>query len=109
MTFYKGIIKGINMYFAQNNKRSFHRMELNLPIVITKDGNVYNGTCLDLSSTGMRIEITSSELHSNDKVHIQLDTNDERFPPLDAEAKLIRVSADEEGKITAAVEFIALK
>lgn len=97
------------MYFAQNNQRSFHRMELNLPIVISKDGQVYNGTCLDLSSTGMSIEFTTSELHSDDTVFIQLDTNDERFPPLDAEAKLLRVTTDEDGKKTAAVEFIELK
>ena len=97
------------MYFTQNDKRSFHRMELNLPIIITKNGQVYNGTCVDLSSTGMRILFNSSELDSGDIVEIQLDTNDERFPPLDAEAKLIRVEEDEGGSLTAAVEFIALK
>lgn len=97
------------MYFAQNNKRSFHRMELNLPIVITKGDDVYEGVCIDLSSTGMRIEFTTADLHSDDNVHIKLDTNDERFPPLDAQAKLIRVEADEDGKLSAAVEFIELK
>lgn len=97
------------MYFSQNDKRSFHRMELNLPIVISKNGQTYNGTCLDLSSTGMGISFTTNELHSEDKVDIQLDTNDERFPPLNAEAKLIRVEEHEDGSYTAAVEFIALK
>ncbi|MDA7745709.1 PilZ domain-containing protein [Psychromonas sp.] len=97
------------MYFSKNNQRSFQRMELNLPIVISKEAQVYNGTCLDLSSTGMRIEFTTLELKTGDIIYIQLDTNDERFPPLDAEAKLIRVNTDEEGKLTAAVEFIALK
>ena len=97
------------MYFSQNDKRSFHRMELNLPIVISKNGQIYNGACLDLSSTGMGISFTTNELHSEDKVDIQLDTNDERFPPLNAEAKLIRVEEREDGSYTAAVEFIALK
>jgi len=97
------------MFFAQNDKRSFHRMELNLPIIISKNGQVYNGTCLDLSSTGMGIAFKTSELHSEDKVHIQLDTDDERFPPLDADAKLIRVEELEDGTFTAAVEFEALK
>jgi hypothetical protein len=97
------------MYFAQNDKRSFHRMALNLPIVITKNGQIYDGICLDLSSTGMGISFTSLELHTNDIVYIQLDTGDERFPPLNAEAKLIRVIEDEEGALTAAVEFIELK
>jgi len=97
------------MFFAQNDKRSFHRMELNLPIVISKNEKVYNGTCLDLSSTGMAIAFNTTELHAEDKVHIQLDTNDERFPPLDAEARLIRVDGLEDGSFTAAVEFVELK
>ena len=97
------------MFFAQNDKRSFHRMELNLPIIISKNGQVYNGTCLDLSSTGMGIAFSTTELHSKDEVHIQLDTDDERFPPLDADAKLIRVEELEDGTFTAAVEFEALK
>lgn len=97
------------MYFAQNNQRSFRRMELNLPIVVTKDGQTYNATCIDLSSTGMLIELLSVGLKTDDLVHIKLDTEDERFPPLDAEAKLIRVSVDESEKLTAAVEFLELK
>lgn len=97
------------MYFAKNNQRSFQRMQLELPIVITKEAQVYNGICIDLSSTGMRIEFTASELKKGDLVHIQLDTDDERFPPLDAEAKLIRVNQEEDGKFVAAVEFISLK
>ena len=97
------------MYFTQNDKRSFHRMELNLPITITKNEKKYNGICLDLSSTGMGISFASPELYANDTVHIQLDTNDERFPPLDAEAKLIRVEEREDASFTAAVEFIVLK
>ena len=97
------------MYFSKNNQRSFHRMQLNLPIVITKEGQIYNGICLDLSSTGMGISFTTEELHAGDKIYIQLDTNDERFPPLDAEAKLIRREEGENGTFTAAVEFIELK
>ena len=97
------------MYFSKNNQRSFHRMELNLPIVITKEGQIYNGFCLDLSSTGMGISFTTEELHAGDKVYIQLDTNDERFPPLDAEAKILRVEESETGTFTAAVEFLSLK
>lgn len=97
------------MYFAKNNQRSFHRMQLELPIVISKGAQIYNGICIDLSSTGMRIEYSTTELVKDDLVYIQLDTNDERFPPLDAEAKLLRVEKDEAGKFSAAVEFISLK
>jgi len=97
------------MYFSKDNKRSFQRLELNLPIVITKNGKNYEGTCLDLSSTGMAISFTTPDLFAEDKVHIQLDTEDERFPPLDAEARLLRRQEGEGGLFNAAVEFLALK
>ena len=96
------------MYFAQNDQRSFHRMELNLPIKITKDEIEHEGLCIDLSSTGMRISFSAELLKTDDRVHIQLNTGDERFPPLDAEAKLIRVTELGPGNYTAAVEFISL-
>jgi len=97
------------MYYPQNEKRSFHRMEINLPIEIQKDGFSYQGTCNDLSSTGMRITFNNNELYANDEVEILLNTNDERFLPLHAVAKLLRVSETEQGGFSAAVEFVELK
>ncbi|MBB1272401.1 MULTISPECIES: PilZ domain-containing protein [Psychromonas] len=96
------------MYFAQNDQRSFHRMELNLPIKIIKGEIEYAGICIDLSSTGMRISFSADLLKTDDTVHIQLNTGDERFPPLDAEAKLIRVTEIGPSNYTAAVEFLSL-
>lgn len=96
------------MYFAQNDKRSFQRMELNLPIEITKGDLLHQGTCIDLSSTGMRISFTEQGLQTNDQVHIKLDTGDQRFLPLSAQAKLIRVTELGNGRFTAAVEFLSL-
>jgi len=97
------------MYFAQNEQRSFHRMEINLPIEIQKDSETYHGTCIDLSSTGMRIAFKKSGLSTGDEVEIHLNTDDERFLPLDAIAKLLRVSEYDNENFSAAVEFVALK
>ena len=97
------------MYFAQNDKRSFHRMEINLPIEIVKDGISYLGTCNDLSSTGMRITFNDSGLNTDQQVEILLETTDSRFLPLHAVAKLLRVNQEEQGGYSAAVEFIELK
>jgi len=97
------------MYFAQNNQRSFHRMEVNFPVTITKDGKSYNGQCLDLSSTGMSLSFTTHELQMLDEVHIQLDSQDSRFPAFNAQAKLIRVSENGEAAFTAAVEFLEVE
>lgn len=96
------------MFFAQDDKRSFHRMELDVPIEITKGSLVVKGICKDLSSTGMLISFDDTSLQGGDTVHIQLDTEDERFPPLDADATLLRVDTQEIG-FSAAVQFINMK
>ena len=93
------------MFFAQEDKRSFRRMEIDVPIVITKGSLVVKGTCKDLSSTGMSITFTDHNLQAGDEVHIKLDTDDERFPPLDADATLLRVDIEQQG-LTAAVQFL---
>jgi len=96
------------MFFAQDDKRSFRRMELDLAIQITKGSSVIKGICKDLSSTGMSISFSDSSLQAGDKVNIKLATADERFPPLDAEANLLRVDKTDTGFV-AAVQFITMK
>ncbi|PKF63662.1 PilZ domain-containing protein [Psychromonas sp. psych-6C06] len=93
------------MFFAQNDQRSFRRMELDVPIEITKGTQKFKGICKDLSSTGMSIAFTEASLQAGDEVHIKLDTEDERFPPLDADATLLRIDCEED-KFVAAVKFI---
>lgn len=95
------------MFFAQDDQRSFKRMELDVPITITKGTLTVKGTCKDLSSTGMLIFFADTSLQANDVVHIQLDTDDKRFPPLDADATLLRVDPAEQG-FSAAVQFISV-
>lgn len=96
------------MFFAQNDQRSYHRMELDVPIEIKKGTVVVKGICKDLSGTGMLITFDDTALKTGDEVHIKLDTDDERFPPLDADATLLRVDAQEIG-FSAAVQFINMK
>lgn len=96
------------MLHTNKEQRSFHRMAINLPIVIQKDGEVYKGLCLDLSSTGMRISFDKAGLHTGDQVDISLNTDNERFAPLKAVAKLLRVSEGDDGGFIAAVEFVVL-
>ncbi|WP_022940832.1 PilZ domain-containing protein [Psychromonas hadalis] len=96
------------MFFAHNDKRSFRRMELDVPIEISKGSVVVKGICKDLSSTGMSITFTDTHLQAGDEVHIKLDTDDERFPPLDADATLLRIDEQDVG-FSAAVQFINIK
>jgi hypothetical protein len=100
-------LNGEIMLFAHDNKRSFQRMELELPIEITKDGIAVKGVCKDLSSTGMFIMFNDSNLVAGDEVHIKLETADDRFSALNADATLLRVDEQKVG-FTAAVNFINL-
>jgi hypothetical protein len=102
------IFFGENMFFTQNDKRSFQRMELELPIEITKGTAVIKGICKDLSSTGMLITFNDASLKAGDEVHIKLDTEDDRFPPLDADATLLRIDPQDIG-FSAAVNFLTIK
>ncbi len=95
------------MFFAQDDKRSFKRMVLDIPVTITKDTLTVDGVCKDLSSTGMSLTFTDTNLQTGDVVHIQLATEHERFPPLDVDATLLRIDDAEQGFI-AAVEFISV-
>jgi len=96
------------MFFAQDDKRAFKRLALDMPIEITKGNVMVKGICKDLSSTGMLITFDDTTLQASDEVHIQLDTADTRFPPLDAQATLLRIDSEEVG-FSAAVEFITIK
>jgi len=96
------------MFFAQDDKRSFKRMELDLPIEITIGALVVKGICKDLSSTGMLITFVDNNLKEGDNVHIQLSTADQRFSPLDADATLLRID-EHEDRFSAAVEFMTMK
>jgi len=96
------------MFFAQDDKRAFKRLALNMPIEISKDALMMKGFCIDLSSTGMLITFDDTTLQAGDEVQIQLDTADTRFPPLDAQATLLRIDNEDVG-FSAAVEFITIK
>ncbi len=92
------------MFLAQNEQRSFQRMELELPVEMSKGTIAVKGICKDLSSSGMLLTFKDTSFQAGDKVHIKLDTADERFPPLDAEATLLRIDEHELG-FSAALKF----
>jgi len=96
------------MFFAQDDKRAFKRLRLGMPIEISKGSLTVQGTCQDISSTGMLITFNDETLQAGDQVHIQLATSDTRFPPLDAQAILLRIDAEEVG-FSAAVKLSSIQ
>lgn len=91
-----------------NDRRAFRRMAIESPLQIIFNGQTKQGICLDLSATGMSIEVSDSGYQVNDVVEVQLGHGTATAPPLSGEAKIIRVTAEGE-KYILAVELTVLK
>ncbi|MCE2594538.1 PilZ domain-containing protein [Motilimonas cestriensis] len=91
-----------------NDRRAFRRMAIESPLQIVFKGQTRQGICLDLSATGMSIEVTDSEFQVDDVIEVHLGNGTATAPPLSGEAKIIRVSA-QGNKYILAVELTVLK
>ena len=96
------------MLITQDDRRAFRRMAIEADVKITKDSQNLKGICKDLSSTGMSIQLTDLSLQAEDEISIRLDTKNSSFPPLIADAKVLRVS-EVDGCYIAAIEFTQVK
>ncbi len=96
------------MITAQNDRRAFRRMAIESPVRINKEGGSQaTGVCKDLSATGMLIELAEESFDAGDSIMLSLGTGDNRVPPLNAEAKVLRISKLETA-FEMAVEFIVV-
>lgn len=96
------------MLITNDERRDFRRMAIDAAVTITQGDIQLQGTCKDLSSTGMLFELHEASLNAEDHVQILLNTHDSRFPPLDVEAKVLRVK-NEDNMFVVAAEFITIK
>ncbi len=96
------------MLIANDDRRIFRRMAIEAGVTVTKGDIELQGTCKDLSSTGMSIQLIDGVLKAGDQIDVLLDTQDSRFPPLNAEAVVLRLH-EQDGIYIAAVEFTTVK
>ena len=96
------------MLITNDERRDFRRMAIEAAAKITIGNTQLQGTCKDLSSTGMLVELNEAYLNPGDRVKIVLSTHDSRFPPLDVEARIVRVN-EEGGVFIVATEFLTVK
>ncbi len=89
-------------------RRTYIRVELPVECTILFAGKKLPGECLNISATGMSIAVkTSVSLNIGDEVEIQLDDSDDDLPPLDANAKVVRIIDKENRKY--GIQFISRK
>ena len=96
------------MLITNDERRIFRRMAIEAPVTITLGDSKLQGTCKDLSSTGMSIQLIKADLNPGDQIQVLLDTHDSRFPPLDVEAEVLRAQ-EQDGIYIVATEFLTVK
>ncbi|MCE2570847.1 PilZ domain-containing protein [Motilimonas eburnea] len=91
-----------------NDRRAFRRMAIESPLQIHFNGQTRQGVCLDLSATGMSIEVADSVYQVGDEIEVHLGQGTATAPPLSGKANIIRISAQGD-KSVLAVELTELK
>jgi hypothetical protein len=77
-----------------SEKRDFIRMQVSTDTEIHHNGQVYQATCLDLSSNGALISSETS-LEVNTELVLSIKSGGGETPPLQAQATILRVKRDE--------------
>lgn len=96
------------MLITNDDRRTFRRMVIEEAVTIKLANSELQGTCKELSSTGMSIQLIEPNLKQGDQVQIFLDTQDSRFPPLDVKGVVLRIN-EQDGAYIVAVEFQVIK
>jgi hypothetical protein len=91
------------------DKRNYRRMQVNTPAKLTTiepvAGLSYTGTCLDLSATGLSLQLDDL-LELNSILSVDIASTHPSIAPLKATVKVIRASTEEDGTITAGLEIV---
>lgn len=90
-------------------KRNFIRMSMNASARLSiKGGDEINVTCIDLSATGMSIKASKS-LAIGTQIHVSIDSPNDQFRSMDADAKVLRCEPLENGDFDIGVEIEQIK
>lgn len=91
-------------------KRDFIRMRIETPVTLLFDGNMCDALCIDLSSTGMQIEVESLvEFSHGQKLHVSIPSNHTKLPGLEAETQVQRVETWDNGRVSLGLEIITMQ
>ena len=93
---------------AYSEKRDYIRMRMEAKMTLHHAGQEIPALCLDLSSTGMQVEIQAQLAHgARVTVHIPSDHNELRG--LDAEAEVVRVSDLGDGRQMLGLAILSMR
>ncbi|WP_372876150.1 PilZ domain-containing protein [Pseudomonas sp.] len=90
-----------------SEKRDYIRMRLEAPVTLQHAGKEIPALCLDLSSTGMQLEVESA-LKMGDKIKVHIASDHNQLKGLIAEAEVVRVSDLDNGRQTLGLAILSM-
>lgn len=91
------------------DQRNFRRMQINAKATLLTlepvPNQQYDALCVDLSATGLSLQLDTL-LEIGTVVKVNIDSTSPTIAPLDATAKVIRASKEDDGTITAGLEIM---
>jgi c-di-GMP-binding flagellar brake protein YcgR len=90
-----------------SEKRDYIRMRLEAPVTLQHTGKEIPALCLDLSSTGMQLEVESA-LKMGDKIKVHIASDHNQLKGLIAEAEVVRVSDLDNGRQTLGLAILSM-
>jgi len=94
---------------TKNDNRSYFRMMVNANVQLMVShpevGRVLEGICRDLSASGMSVDV-EEPLEMGTLINIKLESANASVPPLDATAKVVRCSQEQEDTYQLGLAFI---
>lgn len=78
-------------------KRDYIRMRLETQVTLHHGGQAIPALCRDLSSTGMQLE-AQCKVQIGDKVRVSIPSGHDALKGLEAEAQVVRVADEDDGR-----------
>tara|TARA_B110000211_G_C13590609_1_gene340280 strand:- start:75 stop:371 length:297 start_codon:yes stop_codon:yes gene_type:complete len=92
-----------------DDKRDFRRMQVNTPASLTTiepiAGLNYTAECVDLSATGLSLHLDDL-LELDTLLQVNIESTHPSIASLNATAKVIRASKEDDGTITAGLKIV---
>lgn len=96
---------------TKSDNRNYFRMMVNASVTLMINhpevGRVIEGTCRDLSASGMSVDV-DEPLEMGTLISIKLESANASIPPLDATAKVMRCSQEHEDNYQLGLAFIEM-
>ena len=91
-----------------SEKRDFIRMQVQTKAVLEHVGQQYPALCLDLSSSGMQLEVDIA-LAVGDRVRVLIPSEHNALKGLEADAEVVRIGEGSNGSHTLGLTILGMR